>query len=392
MAISPITEIIEEIRRGRMVVLMDDEDRENEGDLLMAAQHVRPEDINFMAKYGRGLICLALTEERCRQLQLPLMVNDSQRRGTTAFTVSIEAAEGVTTGISAADRATTIHAAIKPEARPSDLVTPGHVFPLMAQRGGVLARAGHTEAAVDLARLAGLIPAGVICEIMNDDGTMARLPDLESFARTHGLKIGTIADLIRYRLENESTVERVEETQIASEYGEFRVVAYHDHIGDAVHLALVKGEIRREHPVLVRVHVQESLLDLFTAAHRAGGSWTLAAALRRVAQEGAGVVVILQSPPEPPRVLLERLRHLSAAGHDRAEWPSSRAGRHELRTYGLGSQILADLGVGRMRVLGHAVRAPGLSGFGLEIVEYLEEAERPAAIAPLIHREKQVKP
>jgi 3,4-dihydroxy 2-butanone 4-phosphate synthase/GTP cyclohydrolase II len=396
MAISPITEIIEEIRRGRMVVLMDDEDRENEGDLLMAAEHVRPEDINFMAKYGRGLICLALTEERCRQLQLPLMVNDSLRRGTTAFTVSIEAAEGVTTGISAADRATTIHAAIKPDARPSDLVTPGHVFPLMAQRGGVLARAGHTEAAVDLARLAGLTPAGVICEIMNDDGTMARLPDLEVFARTHGLKIGTIADLIRYRLENESTVERVAEARLPTEYGEFRVVAYHDHIGDAVHLALVKGEIHRERPVLVRVHVQESLLDLVTAAHRAGGSWTLAAALRRVAQEGTGVVVILQSPPEPPSVLLERLRHLPAAsGRERADWPSSRAGRHELRTYGLGSQILADLGVGRMRVLGHAVRAPGLSGFGLEIVEYIEEADRPpaaAAITPLIHKEKQVKP
>lgn len=392
MPINPITEIIEEIRRGRMVILMDDEDRENEGDLLMAAEHVRAEDINFMAKYGRGLICLALTEERCRQLQLPLMVSDSYRRGTTAFTVSIEAAEGVTTGISAADRATTIRAAIKPDAKPSDIVTPGHVFPLMAQRGGVLARAGHTEAAVDLARLSGHFPAGVICEIMNDDGSMARLPDLEVFARTHGLKIGTIADLIRYRMENESTVQRVAERTLPTEYGEFRVVAYHDDIGNTVHLALVKGEIRRDRPVLVRVHVQESLLDLFTAAHRAG-PWTLAAALRRVAQEGAGVVVVLQQQQgESPRQLLERLEQLPATPGARPEWPAGRAGRQEMRTYGLGGQILADLGVGRMRVLGHAVRAPALSGFGLEIVEYIEETERPQPVVPLANKEKQVKP
>ncbi len=389
MPISPITEIIEEIRRGRMVVLMDDEDRENEGDLLMAAQYVRAQDINFMAKHGRGLICLALTEERCRQLQLPLMVRDSHRRGTTAFTVSIEAAKGVTTGISAADRATTIQVAIKPDAKPTDIVTPGHVFPLMAQRGGVLARAGHTEAAVDLARLAGHFPAGVICEIMNEDGSMARLPDLEVFARTHGLKIGTIADLIRYRMETESTVQRVAECALSTEYGEFRVVAYHDDISDTVHLALVKGEIHRDRPILVRVHVQESLLDLFTAAHRAG-PWTLAAALRRVAQEGAGVVVVLQQQ-ESPRQLLERLRHLPAAG-ERPQWPAGRAGRQEMRTYGLGSQILADLGVGRMRVLGHAVRAPGLSGFGLQIVDYIEETERLQPVTPFTHKEKQVSP
>jgi 3,4-dihydroxy 2-butanone 4-phosphate synthase/GTP cyclohydrolase II len=389
MAISPITEIIEDLRRGRLVVLMDDEDRENEGDLVMAAEHVRAEDINFMAKHGRGLICLALTEERCRQLQLPLMASDSLRRGTTAFTVSIEAAQGVTTGISAADRATTIRTAIRADATPGDIVTPGHVFPLMAQRGGVLARAGHTEAAVDLARLAGLSPAGVICEIMNDDGTMARLPDLEVFAGKHGLRIGTIADLIRYRMETESTVQRVGEYVMPTEYGEFRVVAYHDDIGDAVHLALVKGEIRRDEPALVRVHVQESLLDLFTGAHRAG-SWTLAAALRRVAQEGSGVVVILQQP-EPPRQLIERLEHFQERGA-RPEWAGGRQRRLEMRTYGLGSQILANLGVGRMRVLGHAMRAPGLSGFGLEIVEYIEEAERPQPVSAFGNKEKQAKP
>ena len=268
MPICPITEIIDEIKRGRMVVLMDDEDRENEGDLVMAGAHARAEDVNFMAKYGRGLICLTLTQERCRQLQLPLMVSDTQHRRTTNFTVSIEAAEGVTTGISAADRARTIQAAVKKSAKPTDIVQPGHIFPLMAQRGGVLARAGHTEAGVDLARLAGLEPASVICEIMNEDGTMARLPELEQFAGQHGLKIGTIADLIRYRMEHESTIQRVGECTLPTDFGDFRVLAYHDDIGNAVHLALVRGRIGHEQPTLVRVHVQESLLDLFTDVHR----------------------------------------------------------------------------------------------------------------------------
>src|SRR3990170_2229869 len=307
LMISPITEIIDELRRGRMVVLMDDEDRENEGDLIMVAEQARPEDVNFMARYGRGLICLTLTEERCRQFSLPLMVNHPHHRRTTNFTVSIEAAHGVTTGISAADRATTIRAAVRKDARPSDIVTPGHIFPLMAQRGGVLARAGHTEAGVDLARLARLGPASVICEIMNEDGTMARLPQLVEFAQRHGLKIGTIADLIRYRMETESTVQRVGECVLPTEHGDFRVLAYHDDIGNAVHLALVKGELRRNRPALVRVHVQESLLDLFTAAHRAG-TWTLQRALARVAQEGAGVVVILQQE-EAPADLVKRIRH-----------------------------------------------------------------------------------
>ncbi|OGI46021.1 MAG: 3,4-dihydroxy-2-butanone-4-phosphate synthase [Candidatus Muproteobacteria bacterium RBG_16_65_34] len=370
--ISPITEIIDELRRGRMVVLMDDEDRENEGDLIMVAEQARPEDVNFMARYGRGLICLTLTEERCRQLSLPLMVNDTHHRRTTNFTVSIEAAHGVTTGISAADRATTIRAAVRKDARPSDIVTPGHIFPLMAQRGGVLARAGHTEAGVDLARLAGLEPASVICEIMNEDGTMARLPQLVEFAQRHGLKIGTIADLIRYRMETESTVQRVGECVLPTEYGDFRVLAYHDDIGNAVHLALVKGELRRNRPALVRVHVQESLLDLFTAAHRAG-TWTLQRALARVAQEGAGVVVILQQE-EAPADLVKRIRHFQEETEGLESAPRL-GGRAEIRTYGLGSQILADLGVGQMRVLGHAAKAPGMSGFGLEIIEYIEDGQ-----------------
>ncbi|KPK66980.1 MAG: 3,4-dihydroxy-2-butanone 4-phosphate synthase [Acidithiobacillales bacterium SM23_46] len=368
MDISRTPEIVEELRRGRMVVLMDDEDRENEGDLVMVASLVRPEDVNFMARHGRGLICLTLTQERCRQLNLPLMVSDTHYRGTTNFTVSIEAAHGVTTGISAADRATTILAAVKADASPADVVMPGHIFPLMAQKGGVLARAGHTEAGCDLARLAGFPSAAVICEIMNEDGSMARLPQLQQYAREHGLKIGTIADLIRYRVEKESTVQRVGEAVLPTEHGEFRVVAYHDDIGDSVHLALVKGDIRREWPTLVRVHVQESLLDLFTDVHRAG-HWTLHRALERVNREGAGVVVILQQE-EPPINLLRRVEHLNKRGVGLEL--AARAERNEMRTYGLGSQILADLGVGKMRVLGHAMKAPGLSGFGLEIVGYLE--------------------
>ncbi|MHB8624016.1 MAG: bifunctional 3,4-dihydroxy-2-butanone-4-phosphate synthase/GTP cyclohydrolase II [Sulfuricaulis sp.] len=369
MPISPVTEIIDEIKRGHMVVLMDDEDRENEGDLVMAAMHVRAEDINFMARYGRGLICLTLTQERCRQLLLPLMVSDTHHRRSTNFTVSIEAAEGVTTGISAADRARTILAAVKQDAIPSDLVQPGHVFPVMAQRGGVLARAGHTEAGVDLARIAGLEPASVICEIMNEDGTMARLAELDKFSQRHGLKIGTIADIIRYRTDHESTIQRVNECVMPTEFGDFRVVAYHDDIGDAVHLAFVKGEIHHDRETLVRVHVQGSLLDLVTTAHRAG-SWTLHGALAHVVEAGAGVVVILQQE-ETPAELLQRIQHFQS--RDKAlETISGKRGRAEMRTYGLGSQILADLGVGRMRVLGHAMKAPGLSGFGLEIVGYVE--------------------
>ena len=372
MPISPITQIIDELKRGRMVIIMDDEDRENEGDLLMAAEHVRAQDINFMVRHGRGLVCLTLTQERCRQLQLPLRVNENNSPYTTNFTVSIEAAHGVTTGISAADRATTVHAAVKPNAGPRDVVQPGHIFPLMAQRGGVLARAGHTEAGIDLPRLAGLAPASVICEILNEDGGMARLPQLEAFAREHDLKIGTIADLIRYRMENESSVQRVSECHMPTEFGEFRVVAYYDDIGDAAHLALVRGKVTRDQPTLVRVHVQSSLLDLFSTAHRSG-SWTLRAALARVAQEGKGVVVVLHQH-EPAADLLKHVEHfhLQEQGIESA----GKRCQQELRTYGLGSQILADLGVGKMRVLSNPVKAPGMSGFGLEIVEYI------SAVAP----------
>jgi 3,4-dihydroxy 2-butanone 4-phosphate synthase/GTP cyclohydrolase II len=292
----------------------------------------------------------------------------------------------VTTGISAADRATTIQAAIKPEARPSDIVTPGHVFPLMAQKGGVLARAGHTEAGVDLARLAGLFPASVICEIMNEDGTMARLAQLECFAAEHGLRIGTIADLIRYCMEHESTIRRVGECVLPTEFGEFRVVAYHDDIDDAVHLALVRGEISRDRPTLVRVHVQESLLDLFTDVHKSG-PWTLHRALARVAQEGGGVVVILQHE-ESPRDLARRIEHFQTSAQG-LELSVPRPERQVMRTYGLGSQILRDLGVSRMRVLGHATKAPAMSGFDLEIVEYIE-SEAPAPVRRLDNKEKKV--
>lgn len=371
MSLSTTREILDELRHGRMVVILDDEDRENEGDLLIAAEKVRPEDINFMATHGRGLICLTITQERCEQLKLPLQHSGVHRRLGTAFTVSIEAARGVTTGISAADRATTIHAAVAPDARPSDIVTPGHIFPLMARNGGVLARAGHTEAGCDLARLAGFTPASVICEIMNEDGSMARLPELEKFAQRHGLKIGTIADLIHYRMQNEPTVRRVNECHLDTSHGEFRVVAYHDDIEDTAHLALVKGEIRRDRPTLVRVHVQTGLLDLLGVRYR-GGSWDLQAALARVAAEGDGVVVILNQN-ESAAELLRKIEHFhrQEQGIELTPKPTPQA----LRTYGLGSQILADLGVGRMRVLSHPVKTPGLSGFGLEVVEYIDLPE-----------------
>lgn len=370
--ISPITDIIDDLRAGRMVVLMDDEDRENEGDLVMVAEHTRPEDINFMAKFGRGLICLTLARERCEKLHLPLMVHDTHFKQTTNFTVSIEAASGVTTGISAADRATTVLAAVQPDAGPDDIVTPGHVFPLMAQPGGVLARAGHTEAGVDLARLAGANEAAsVICEIMNEDGTMARLPALVEFAAEHGLKIGTIADLIRYRMENESSVERIGDSIVPTPYGDFRLVAYHDQIDDHTHVALVKGEISPDMPTLVRVHVQESVLDLFTDAHRPG-SYSLAMALEYVSRQGAGVVVVLRGE-ESATDLAARITHLSQDGSGRE--PLRLVGKQQvLRTYGLGSQILADLGVRSMRVLGHPLKIPAMSGFGLEIVEYINPA------------------
>ena len=366
-AFSPIAEIIDELRRGRMVVIVDDEDRENEGDLLMAASCVRPEDINFMARYGRGLICLTLTRERCERLRLPLMVSSTHAKHSTNFTVSIEAAEGVTTGISAADRATTVRAAVAPEARAEDLVQPGHIFPLMAQPGGVLTRAGHTEAGCDLARLAGFEPAAVIVEILNDDGSMARRPELERFAAEHGLKIGTIADLIHYRLRHEKTVELLGTCPLPTEYGEFQLHAFRDSVGGDTHYAVVKGEVRCDVPALVRVHMLDDVSDLFGAA-RSDAHWSLRGALARIRREGHGVVVVLRQPHET-RLMLARLREyqMQAQGHIASAPPVS----DDLRTYGVGAQILAELGVGKMRVLGTPKRLHGLAGFGLEVVEYV---------------------
>lgn len=367
MALNSIEEIIADIRQGKMVILMDDEDRENEGDLIMAAAKVRAEDINFMARYGRGLICLTLTRERCERLHLPLMVRDNNAKHSTNFTVSIEAAHGVTTGISAADRAVTVQAAVARDAKPSDLVQPGHIFPLMSQPGGVLTRAGHTEAGCDLARLAGMEPASVIVEILNEDGSMARRPDLEVFARQHGLKIGTIADLIHYRLQNEKTVARTTESRMPTEFGEFRLCAYQNMTDDEVHLALVMGEISGDDAVLVRVHVQNSLCDLF-GNQRADCGWPLRDAMQRIAAEGRGVVVILRLPEEN-RALVNRIRNYQLEDEG-VELPRQE-GTEDLRTYGIGAQMLIDLGVRRMRVLSAPKRMHGLSGFDLEVVEYV---------------------
>ncbi len=361
MTISPTTEIIDEIRHGRMVVLVDAEDRENEGDLVLAADFVTPESVNFMAMHGRGLICLTLTEERCRQLKLPLMVSDNRATHGTAFTVSIEAAIGVTTGISAADRARTVRAATARHAKPEDIVQPGHIFPLMAKAGGTLVRAGHTEAGCDLAELAGLSPASVICEILRPDGEMARLPDLLQFAARHGLKVGTIADLIRHRSENEKLVERVTEKTINTPYGPFRLLVYHDHIAEELHYALVKGEPQAERPILVRVHEPFTSLDLFDFdAQR--HAYSVQDAMRIVAHNKEGVVVLLRHS-EPTSALLDRL-----AGHPRnARHPRP----WDPRLHGIGAQILRDIGVGKMRVLARPKRIPSMSGFGLEVVEYV---------------------
>ena len=365
-----IDEILADIAAGRMVVIVDDEDRENEGDLLMAASLVRPEDVNFMARYGRGLICLTLTRERCQQLRLPLMVSDTDLEQRTNFTLSIEAAEGVTTGISAYDRAHTVRTAVAPDARPADLRQPGHIFPIMAQPGGVLTRAGHTEAGCDFARLAGLEPAALIVEIMNDDGTMERRPDLEKFAREHGLKIGTIADLIRYRLRTERSVERIAEQTVATEFGEFKLLAYQDHVHRDVHLALVCGAIGAGGPPpLVRVHLTDTLRDVLGIGGAGGGRhWTLRAAMSRVAREGSGVIVILREA-ESPRQLADAVQSLA-----RADGPPSAAAEAApvLRTYGIGAQILKDIGVRRMRVLSAPKQMHGLSAFDLEVESYVD--------------------
>ncbi|HTT03683.1 MAG TPA: bifunctional 3,4-dihydroxy-2-butanone-4-phosphate synthase/GTP cyclohydrolase II [Steroidobacteraceae bacterium] len=364
-----IGEILEDLRRGRMVVIMDDEDRENEGDLLIAAECVKPEDINFMARYGRGLICLTLTRERCAQLRLPLMVSDNTARQRTNFTVSIEAAEGVTTGISAHDRAHTVRTAVRRDARPEDLRQPGHIFPIMAQPGGVLTRAGHTEAGCDLARLAGFAPAAVIVEIMNDDGTMARRPELEKFAQLHQLKIGTIAELIRHRLNTERSVERISEQRVQIDAGSFRLVCYEDHVHSDVHLALVHGDLKHcSEPPLVRVHVVDTLRDLL-GVQDGSRAWTLRAALQRIAASPCGVVVILRQG-EAPRELADAVQSLARRAEREPRLPAGGV----LRTYGIGAQILQDLGVQRMRVLSAPRHLHGISAFGLQIVDYVGES------------------
>ena len=359
-------EIIADLRDGKMVVILDDEDRENEGDLIMAATKVTPDDINFMARYGRGLICLTLTRARCEQIRLPLMVSDTDRRRVTNFTVSIEAADGITTGISAHDRARTVRSAVAPDARPEDLSQPGHIFPLMAQPGGVLTRAGHTEAGCDLVRLAGLEPAAVIVEILNDDGTMARRDDLVEFARHHGVKIGTIADLISYRLEHEESVEQIAELKIETEFGSFQLVSFEDHVNRSVHLALVRGELDAQTPTLVRVHVQDTLSDVVGVQDNRLG-WPLRDAMKLIAAEDQGVIVILRQD-EQPREFINGIRDLQQPEN---EVLSRRDETRELRTYGTGAQILRSLGVKRMRVLSAPKQMHALSGFGLEVVEYV---------------------
>ena len=365
--LNSIDEILEDLRRGKMAVIMDDEDRENEGDLIMAAEFVRPEDVNFMARYGRGLICLTLMRDRCRQLRLPLMVSDTDTSHRTNFTVSIEAAEGVTTGISAHDRAHTVKTAVAPDARPEDLRQPGHIFPLMAQPGGVLTRAGHTEAGCDLARLAGSSPAAMIVEILNDDGTMARRPDLELFAKSHGLKIGTIADLIRYRRKNERSVERIYDEPVDTEYGKFRLCCYEDHVNKTVHIALVKGDLNAAEPPLVRVHINHTLRDAVGVSNENLG-WPLRAAMRRVARESSGVVVILR-PEESPREFMNSVRLLDTK-------PVPHGTRATVvRTYGIGAQILKDLGLTRMRVLSAPKQLQGIAAFDLEVTSYVDGGE-----------------
>jgi 3,4-dihydroxy 2-butanone 4-phosphate synthase/GTP cyclohydrolase II len=367
MSFSTIPELLDEIAAGRMVVMVDDEDRENEGDLIMAADKVRAEDINFMAREGRGLICLALDPARGRQLGLQPMVRENASAYHTNFTVSIEAAQGVTTGISAHDRARTIQVAVAPDAKPSDLVQPGHIFPLLAQPGGVLTRAGHTEATVDLATLAGGTGAGVLVEVLREDGSMARRPDLEVFAHKHGLKIGSIADLIRHRLATEKTIERVFDAEVDTEFGAFRLVAWRDRLQGDLHFAMVRGVVDDGAPVLTRVHVR-NILSGVLHLKRDDLGLTMTAALRRVAAEGRGVVVVLAGNDDAD-VLLARLNRVT----DPAATTSRAGAQREWRQLGLGAQILADLGVRRLRVLGFPRKLVGLSGFDLEVVEYVED-------------------
>jgi 3,4-dihydroxy 2-butanone 4-phosphate synthase/GTP cyclohydrolase II len=370
-AISPIAEIIAAIRGGEIVILVDDEDRENEGDLVFAAEFVTPEKINFLAKHGRGLVCMPITASHAERLGLKLMVEQNRSRHGTNFTVSIEAAEGISTGISAHDRALTIQVAVSAHSKQEDIVQPGHVFPLIAQPGGVLVRAGHTEACCDLARLAGLTPAAVLCEIMRDDGTMARLPDLLEFAAAHQLRIGTIADLIEYRSRNESLVQRSAEREIETPWGRFKLVSYRDMAVGSLHLALVLGKVNAKKEILVRVHEPLSVLDLLDSEQRTH-SWGVGEALKAIQAAGAGVMVLMNCSEsgETLEAALEAPRDAKVR---------ARAGRSmDLRLYGIGAQILRDLGVGRMRLMAAPRKMPSMAGFGLEVAGYItRSAELP---------------
>lgn len=360
MQVAPIHEIVQELRDGRMVILVDEEDRENEGDLVLAAEFVTPEAINFMARYARGLICLTLTEAHCTRLNLPLMVPSSGARFGTNFTVSIEAADGVTTGISAADRARTVQVAVNPEAVPTDIVQPGHIFPVMAQPGGVLARAGHTEAGCDLAALAGLTPASVICEVLKEDGTMARLPDLLVFAQEHDLKVGTIADLIQYRSAHESLLQAEFTRDVSTAWGDFRMHGYRDTTSGALHLALVHGAPGEADEALVRVHEPLSVLDLLEP-DAGSHSWPVGKALERIREAPCGVMVMLNCDRPAP---------LPGQGDDAAAPAATTDRKIDLRTYGMGAQILRELGIRRMRLLSQPIHMPSMSGFDLEVTGF----------------------
>jgi 3,4-dihydroxy 2-butanone 4-phosphate synthase/GTP cyclohydrolase II len=372
--LNSVEEILADLRAGRMVIIMDDEDRENEGDLIMAADRATPEAVAFMIRYTSGIICVPMEEEGLVRLDLPQMVMANSESHRTAFTVSVDLKAGTTTGVSSADRAATIRALADSTAAAADFARPGHIFPLRSRKGGVLVRAGHTEASVDLCRLAGLKPAGVLCEIMNDDGTMARRPELEAFAKRHNLKIGTIADLIRHRLRNERSVERISEQTVQTDLGEFRLYAYEDRVNQDVHLALARGRLDGPEVPLVRVHLPDTLRDLVGVRSRQG-AWTLRAVMKRIAEAGSGVVVILRQQ-ESPRDLTESVRWLASTAQSATQ--SERADKTEgegavLRTFGVGAQILKDLGVRRMRVLSAPKQMHGISAFDLEIEGYVGE-------------------
>ena len=361
--ISPVEDIIADMAAGKIVILVDEEDRENEGDLILASDFVTADAINFMARFGRGLICLTLTKERCERLQLPPMTARNGDKKGTAFTVSIEAAEGVTTGISAADRACTVQAAVAKNAKPHDLVQPGHIFPLQAVDGGVLMRAGHTEAGCDLAQLAGCSPSSVICEIMNDDGTMARLPDLQLFAAEHGLKIGTIADLIEHRSRTESLITQVGTRVLHTAFGEFTARAYQDKASGGVHMALLRGQWNKDESVLVRVHEPLSVIDLLEQG-RTMHAWSLDEAMKHIAKQEQGIIVLLNCGESAAQLLAQFAESAKPA-------QAPERGRMDLRTYGIGAQILRDCGIHKMTLMANPRPIPSVTGFGLEVTSHL---------------------